>query len=99
MKLLFRQNHSTTLIFFNFRFEEKPQLWNSLVTSATTVFKTQEGLDMVSELYVERQSEFDTADFVIEKALKTIKEETKWSNENLPVIEKWLDEYIKNNEK
>lgn len=70
-----------------------------MVTSATTVFKTQEGLDMVSELYVERQNEFGTADFVIEKALKTIKEETKWSNENLPVIEKWLDAYIGNNEK
>lgn len=63
------------------------------------MFKTQEGLDMVSELYVERQSEFGTADFVIEKALKTIKLETTWSNENLPVIEKWLDNYIKQNDK
>ncbi|XP_056632551.1 aminopeptidase N [Diorhabda sublineata] len=79
------------------RFEEKPQLWNSLVTSATTVFKTQKGLDMVSELYVEKQSEFGTADFVVERALKNIKEETKWSNENLPVIETWLDNYMKVN--
>ncbi|XP_064212579.1 aminopeptidase N isoform X1 [Tribolium castaneum] len=81
------------------RFEGKLHLWNSLITSATTVFKTQEGLDMVSELYVERQTEFGTADFVIEKALKNIKEETKWSNDNLPVIEKWLDEYLANNSK
>lgn len=80
-----------------FRFEGKLHLWNSLITSATTVFKTQEGLDMVSELYVERQTEFGTADFVIEKALKNIKEETKWSNDNLPVIEKWLDEYLQTN--
>ncbi|XP_072390587.1 aminopeptidase N [Diabrotica undecimpunctata] len=79
------------------RFEDKPQLWNSLITSATTVFKTQKGLDMVSELYVERQSEFGTADFVIERAIRNIKEETKWSNENLPVIEAWLDQYIKDN--
>lgn len=79
------------------RFENKPHLWNSLITSATTVFKTQEGLDMVSELYVERQGEFGTADFVIERALKNIKEETKWSNDNLPVIEKWLDQYLKSN--
>lgn len=49
---------------------------------------------MVSELYVERQSDFGTADFVVEKALKNIKVETKWSNENLPIIEKWLDDYI-----
>ncbi|XP_063926090.1 aminopeptidase N [Zophobas morio] len=79
------------------RFEGKLHLWNSLITSATTVFKTQEGLDMVSELYVQRQSEFGTADFVIEKALKNIKEETKWSNDNLPVIEQWLDEYLEVN--
>lgn len=67
------------------------------MTSATTVFKTQEGLDMVSELYVERQGDFGTAEFVIEKALKNIKEETKWSDDNLPVIEKWLDNYLKAN--
>ncbi|XP_022900497.2 aminopeptidase N [Onthophagus taurus] len=79
------------------KFEKKPLLWNSLVTSATTVFKTQEGLDMVSGLYVERQGEFGTAEFVVERALKNIKEETKWSDENLPVIEKWLDNYLKEN--
>ncbi|KAG5881692.1 hypothetical protein JTB14_002175 [Gonioctena quinquepunctata] len=89
-----RKNWDTIKI----RFEEKPHLWNNLITSATTVFKTQEGLDMVSELYVERQTEFGTADFVIEKALRNIKEETKWSNDNLPVIEKWLENYIKVNE-
>ncbi|CAH0553112.1 unnamed protein product [Brassicogethes aeneus] len=76
------------------RLEDRPHLWNSLITSATSVFKTQEGLDMVSELYVQRQSEFGTADFVIEKSLKNIKEETKWSNDNLPIIEKWLDNYL-----
>lgn len=53
---------------------------------------------MVSELYVQRQNEFGTADFVVEKALKNIKEETKWSNDNLPVIEKWLDDYLKVND-
>ncbi|KAL1513014.1 hypothetical protein ABEB36_002501 [Hypothenemus hampei] len=80
------------------RFVEKPMLWNSIITSATTAFKTQEGLDMVSELYLERQTEFGNADFVIEKALKHIKEETKWSNDNLPIIEKWLDNYLKENQ-
>lgn len=52
---------------------------------------------MVSDLYVQRQTEFGTADFVIEKAIKNIKEETKWSNDNLPVIEKWLDSYLEAN--
>lgn len=59
------------------------------------MFTTQEGYDMVSELYVQRQGEFGSAEHIIEKSLRNIKEETKWSAENLPVIEKWLDEYLK----
>ena len=51
---------------------------------------------MVSQLYVSRQGEFGSAEHIIEKSLKNIKEETKWSNENLPVIEKWLDKYLAN---
>lgn len=61
------------------------------------MFKTQEGLDMVSDLYVKKQGDFGPAEFVIEKAIKNIKEETKWSNDNLPVIEKWLDNYLEEN--
>lgn len=52
---------------------------------------------MVSELYVERQGDFGTAEFVIERALRNIKEETKWSDHNLPVIEEWLDGYLRAN--
>lgn len=48
---------------------------------------------MVKQLYVQRQGEFGSAEHIIEKSLKNIKEETKWSDENLPVIEKWLDSY------
>lgn len=48
---------------------------------------------MVKQLYVQRQGEFGSAEHIIEKSLKNIKEETKWSDENLPVIEKWLDQY------
>ncbi|GJQ74272.1 hypothetical protein Trydic_g19171 [Trypoxylus dichotomus] len=78
------------------KFENKPHLWNSIVSSAT-IFKTQKGLEMVTELYEEHQGEFGVAEFLVEKALKNIKEETKWSNENLPVIESWLDLYLKDN--
>lgn len=49
---------------------------------------------MVSALYVQRQGEFGSAEHIIEKSLRNIKEETKWSDENLPVIEKWLDNYL-----
>nr|CAD7424699.1 unnamed protein product [Timema monikensis] len=73
------------------RFEEKPHMWEYLISCATSVFKTQEGYDMVSELYVARQGEFGTAESIMENSLKTIKEEARWSEENLPEMEAWLD--------
>lgn len=79
------------------RFKDRESLWDNLINSATGLFTTQEGYDMVSQLYVQRQGEFGTAEHIIEKSLKNIKEETKWSDENLPVIEKWLDTFLKQN--
>ncbi|XP_055524204.1 aminopeptidase N [Wyeomyia smithii] len=76
------------------RFKDQEGMWDNLVNSATGSFTTQEGYDMVSQLYVQRQGEFGTAEHIIEKSLKNIKEETKWSDENLPVIEKWLDRFL-----
>lgn len=78
------------------RFEDKPNLWNNIVSSATGVFTTQQGYDMVAQLYQQRKGQFGSAEHIIEKSLKNIKEETKWSDENLPVIEKWLDEHVEN---
>ncbi|XP_046740953.1 aminopeptidase N [Diprion similis] len=72
------------------KFQDKKHLWDGIVNSATLSFNTQDGYDMVSELYVSRQGEVETTDAIIEKALKNIKEETQWSEENLPVIERWL---------
>ncbi|XP_058826210.1 aminopeptidase N [Topomyia yanbarensis] len=77
------------------RFKDQEGLWDNLINSATGLFTTQEGYDMVSQLYVQRQGEFGTAEYIIEKSLKNIKEETKWSDENLPVIEGWLDNFLK----
>lgn len=68
-----------------------------MINSATGLFTTQEGYDMVSQLYVQHQGEFGTAEHIIEKSLKNIKEETKWSDENLPVIEQWLDHFLASN--
>lgn len=76
------------------RFENKTNLWDNLISSATGSFTTQEGYDMVSELYVTRQGEFGSAEHIIEKSLKNIKEETKWSNQNLPIMAKWLDGFV-----
>lgn len=72
-------------------------LWDSLITASTGGFITQEGYDLVSELYTQRQGEFESAEHIIEKSLKNIKEETKWSNENLPTIDKWLSDYLSAN--
>lgn len=51
---------------------------------------------MVSKLYVAKQGEFGSAEHIIDKSLKNIKEEAKWSKENLPIIENWLDTFLKN---
>lgn len=65
-----------------------------MISSATGVFTTQEGYDMVRQLYTKHKNEFGSAEHIIEKSLRNIKEEAKWSDENLPVIEKWLDNYL-----
>lgn len=70
-------------------------MWDNLISSATGAFTTQEGYDMVSHLYVNRQGEFGSAEHIIEKSLRNVKEETKWSAENLPTITKWMDQFLK----
>ncbi|XP_050097028.1 aminopeptidase N [Anopheles aquasalis] len=79
------------------RFKDRESLWDNMINSATGLFTTQEGYDLVSRLYVQHQGEFGTAEHIIEKSLKNIKEETKWSDENLPVIELWLDTFLATN--
>ena len=76
------------------RFETKKHLWNGIVNSATSSFNTQEGYDMVSELYESRKGESETGDAVLEKALKNIQKETEWNQENLPVINEWLNDHL-----
>ncbi|XP_015435689.1 PREDICTED: aminopeptidase N isoform X1 [Dufourea novaeangliae] len=80
------------------RFKDKRHLWNGIINSATSSFNTQEGLEMVSDLYTTRQGEFDTADHIIEEALKIIKHETEWSEKNLPVIDAWINENLQSEE-
>lgn len=72
------------------RFENKTYLWDGIVNFATSSFNTQEGYDRVSQLYMDHQNEFESADAIIKKALRIIKQETKWNEENVPVIDTWL---------
>ncbi|KAG5316288.1 AMPN Aminopeptidase, partial [Pseudoatta argentina] len=72
------------------QFENKTFLWDSIVNFATSSFNTQEGYDKVSKLYMDHQDEFESADTIIKKALKIINQETKWNEENVPVIDNWL---------
>ncbi|KAK7792308.1 hypothetical protein R5R35_007753 [Gryllus longicercus] len=76
------------------RCSEEPGMWEYFVSRALSNFKTQEGLDLVSELYVSRMGQFGPAEPIVEEALKTIKEEAEWSNENLPDMEHWLDAHL-----
>lgn len=68
-----------------------------MISSATSVFTTKEGYEMVQRLYDEHKREFGSALHIIEKSLKNIKEEEKWSDENLPVLESWLDDFLARN--
>lgn len=45
-------------------------------------------------MYVSRNGQFGNAEQIVEDALKIIKVEAEWSNENLPVIEAWLDSHL-----
>ncbi|XP_038223156.1 aminopeptidase N [Zerene cesonia] len=79
--------------FLKEKFSSKTNLWDNLISSATGEFTTQAGLDLVSRLYVAHQGEFGSAEHIIEKSMRNIREEVKWSSENIPVIEQWLDDY------
>lgn len=65
-----------------------------MISSATGSFNTQDGFEKVQKLFTDHRGQFGSAEHIIEKNLKNIKEESKWSDENLPVIEKWLDEHL-----
>ncbi|CAL1682755.1 unnamed protein product [Lasius platythorax] len=76
------------------RFENKTYLWDGIVNFATSSFNTQEGYDKVNRFYMDHQNEFESADSIIKKALRIIKQETKWNEENVPVIDMWLTENL-----
>ncbi|XP_026755320.2 aminopeptidase N [Galleria mellonella] len=76
------------------KFSSKTNLWDNLITSATSQFTTQDGLALVSNLYVAHQGEFGSAEHIIEKSMRNIREEAKWSAENIPVIDEWLTSYL-----
>ncbi|CAB3239534.1 unnamed protein product [Arctia plantaginis] len=79
------------------RYSSRTNLWDNLITSATSAFTTEEGLDLVSHLYVTHQGEFGSAEHIIEKSMRNIREEVTWSAENLPVIDAWLEKYLADN--
>ncbi|XP_039749828.1 aminopeptidase N [Pararge aegeria] len=76
------------------KYSSRTNIWDNMITAATAQFTTQEGLDLVTNFYVEHQGEFGSAEHIIEKSMRNIREEAKWSADNLPVIEKWLDNYL-----
>lgn len=66
-----------------------------MISSSTGSFTTSEGLKLVRNLHDKRKGDFGSAEHIIDRNLKNIKEETKWSEENLPEIRKWLENYLK----
>ncbi|XP_034660437.1 aminopeptidase N isoform X1 [Drosophila subobscura] len=76
------------------RFQNNTNLWDKLIGSATGMFATKEGYNMVKDFYDQHRGEFGSAQHIIEKSLRNIKEEAQWSDQNLPVIEEWLETYL-----
>ncbi|KAJ8727747.1 hypothetical protein PYW07_001866 [Mythimna separata] len=76
------------------KYISRTNLWDNLITSATSQFKTEEGLELVTQLYVSHQGQFGSAEHIIEKSMRNIRVEAEWSAQNLPVIEAWLDNYL-----
>ncbi|XP_077262142.1 aminopeptidase N isoform X3 [Temnothorax americanus] len=76
------------------QFGNKTFLWDGIVNFATSSFNTQEGYDMVTKFYIDHKDEFESADAIIKKALRVINQETKWNEENVPVIDSWLVENL-----
>ncbi|XP_017846387.1 aminopeptidase N isoform X1 [Drosophila busckii] len=79
------------------KFKNQTNIWDHLIGSATGFFTTQEGYDMVQNLYKTHHGEFGSAQHIIEKSIRNIKEEAQWSQANLPVIEAWLNKYFTKN--
>ncbi|XP_043064421.1 aminopeptidase N isoform X2 [Drosophila ficusphila] len=75
-------------------FKNSTNLWNKLITSATGKFTTQEGYDTAKSFYNNHYGQFGRAQHIIERSLRNMKEEIQWSEQNLPVIEQWIDNYL-----
>ncbi|XP_018797242.1 PREDICTED: uncharacterized protein LOC108974080 [Bactrocera latifrons] len=76
------------------RFQNETNLWDSIISSATGMFITQQGYDKVTQLYRTFRGFFNSADHIIQTSMRNIKQEIKWSNEAIPDLEKWLDNYF-----
>lgn len=76
------------------RYANKTNVWDSIIQSSTASFTTSEGLELVKNLHDQRKGEFGSAQHIIDRNIKNIKEEKKWSEENLPEINNWLDSFI-----
>lgn len=81
-----------------YRFSSKTNIWDNMITSATSQFTTKPGMNLVAIMYDNHKGEFGSAEHIIEKSLRNIREEAKWSEENIPVIETWLDDYLSRTE-
>ncbi|XP_026832531.1 aminopeptidase N [Drosophila erecta] len=76
------------------KFYNNTNIWSKLISSATGMFSTQDGYDMVKNFYDKHYGHFGSAQHLIEKSLRNIKEEIYWSKQNIRVIEDWIDQYL-----
>lgn len=72
----------------------KPEIWNSLVYTTTSQFKTTAGYQAVNDFYLKHKEDFGPEIKIVEKSLKRIQRMVDWTEENIPSMVKWLDENL-----
>nr|XP_041632340.1 endoplasmic reticulum aminopeptidase 2 [Drosophila kikkawai] len=85
---------SDNWIYIRQKYQNNSNFWNKLISSATGMFSTQDGYEMVKSFYNQHIGEFGTAQHIIEKSIRNIKVEVVWSEQNLPIIEKWIEKFL-----
>ncbi|KAH8270161.1 hypothetical protein KR018_005007 [Drosophila ironensis] len=80
--------------FLHKRFYNNKHVWDRLISCATGMISSQEGYELAKSLYDNNQGQFGSAKHIIERSLRNIKEEVIWSQQNMPVLNEWLERFL-----
>ncbi|KAL1140873.1 hypothetical protein AAG570_000801 [Ranatra chinensis] len=69
----------------------KGSLWEYLIQSAMGNFRTEDGLQQVTELLQEKKEELGTALSAAEDCVNRVGSRVKWAQDSTPAVEAWLN--------